>query len=137
MAADHNMVSLVGRLTRDPELRQTAGGTSNVRLGLGVTRRRKDSSGEWGDAPSYFDIEVFGKQAESIAQYTRKGSQVAVSGELEQQRWETPGGDKRSKVVVIASSVQFLGSRSDNQGPSVSPNDAVSVPTDDDDPIPF
>jgi len=107
-----NVVVLIGNLTRDPELRATAGGTSVCKLGLAVTERAKDpATGEWGERPNYFDIDVFGAQAESCAQYLTKGRQVAVEGRLRWRSWETPEGQKRSAVSVVANTVQFIGPR--------------------------
>ena len=112
MAGSVNVVVLVGNLTRDPELRATGGGTSVCRLGLAVNERTKDpTTGEWGERPNYFDIDVFGAQGENCAQYLSKGRQVAVEGRLRWRSWETPEGQKRSAVSVVANSVQFIGPR--------------------------
>ena len=112
MAGSVNVVVLVGNLTRDPELRATGGGTSVCRLGLAVNERTKDpATGEWGERPNYFDIDVFGAQGENCAQYLSKGRQVAVEGRLRWRSWETPEGQKRSAVSVVANSVQFIGPR--------------------------
>jgi len=103
---------LVGNLTRDPELRHTGGGTAVCSLRLAVNTRRKDgATGEWTDKPNYFDIAVFGNQAESCAQYLSKGRPVAIDGRLDWQEWEAQDGTKRSKVEIIAEGVQFLGGR--------------------------
>jgi len=107
-----NVVVLVGNLTRDPELRATGGGTSVCKLGLAVNERAKDpTTGEWGERPNYFDIDVFGAQAESCAQYLAKGRQVAIEGRLRWRSWETQDGQKRSAVSVVANNVQFIGPR--------------------------
>ena len=112
MAGSVNVVVLVGNLTRDPELRATTGGTSVCRLGLAVNERTKDpTTGEWGERPNYFDIDVFGGMGESCAQYLTKGRQVAVEGRLRWRSWETQEGQKRSAVSVVANTVQFLGPR--------------------------
>jgi len=118
VAGSVNVVVLVGNLTRDPELRATPGGTSVCRLGLAVNERTKDpATGEWGERPNYFDIDVFGAQGESCAQYLTKGRQVAVEGRLRWRSWETQEGQKRSAVSVVANSVQFIGPReSGSQG---------------------
>ena len=118
MAGSVNVVVLVGNLTRDPELRATGGGTSVCRLGLAVNERTKDpATGEWGERPNYFDIDVFGAQGENCAQYLSKGRQVAIEGRLRWRSWETPEGQKRSAVSVVANSVQFIGPRdSGSQG---------------------
>jgi len=110
--ANINRVVLVGNLTKDPELRHTGGGTAVCNLRLAVNTRRKDNStGEWTDKPNYFDVAVFGNQAESCAQYLSKGRPVGVDGRLDWQEWEAQDGTKRQKVEIIAESVQFLGGR--------------------------
>jgi single-strand DNA-binding protein len=112
MAGSVNVVVLVGNLTRDPELRATGGGTSVCKLGLAVNERAKDpATGEWGERPNYFDIDVFGAQAEACAQYLTKGRQVAVEGRLRWRSWESQDGQKRSAVSVVANTVQFIGPR--------------------------
>ncbi len=112
MAGSINVVVLVGRLTRDPELRQTPGGQSVCRLGVAVNERTKDpTTGEWGERPNFFDIDVFGAQGENCAQYLTKGREVAIEGRLRWRSWETQDGQKRSAVSVVANSVQFIGPR--------------------------
>ncbi len=111
--ASINRVVLVGNLTRDPELRQTPTGKSVCTLGLAVNDRYKNDAGEWVDKPNYFDIVVWGAQAESCERYLSKGRPVAVDGRLSSRAWEAQDGSKRSKVEVIASTVQFLGGRQD------------------------
>jgi single-strand DNA-binding protein len=110
--ANINRVVLVGNLTRDPELRHTGGGTAVCSLRIAVNTRRKDgATGEWTDKPNYFDVAVFGNQAENCAQYLSKGRPVGIDGRLDWQEWEAQDGTKRSKVEVIAETVQFLGGR--------------------------
>ncbi len=117
MPSSVNVVVLVGNLTRDPELRATAGGTSVCKLGLAVNERAKDpATGEWGERPNYFDIDVFGAQGESCAQYLTKGRQIAVEGRLRWRSWETQDGQKRSAVSVVANTVQFIGPREGGGG---------------------
>ncbi len=107
MANDINVVMLVGRLTRDAELKYTNTGTAVCNFSLAVNRRKR-SGEQWTDEVSYFDIVLWGKQGEAIHQYLGKGKQVAVSGELRQDRWEQDG-QNRSKVKITASNVQLLG----------------------------
>jgi single-strand DNA-binding protein len=115
--ANINRVILTGNLTADPELSTLPSGTSVCRLRLAVNRRYKDqSSGEWSEKPNYFDIKVWGAQGENCAQYLSKGRPVAIDGRLEWSEWESQDGGKRSKVEVVADTVQFLGSRGDNEG---------------------
>ena len=111
-----NRVVLVGNLTRDPELRHTPSGTAVCNLRLAVNTRRKDETGQWVDKPNYFDITVWGNQGERCAQYLSKGRPVGVDGRLEWREWETPEGNKRQAVDVVADTVQFLGGRGDGEG---------------------
>src|SRR5512133_2317306 len=114
--ANINRVVLVGNLTKDPELRHTPSGTAVCKLRLAVNTRQKDANGNWGDKPNYFDVTVWGNQGESCAQYLSKGRPVGVDGRLDWREWEAQDGSKRQAVEIIANSVQFLGSRSDNPG---------------------
>jgi single-strand DNA-binding protein len=117
MAASINRVVLVGNLTRDPELKQTPGGTPVCSLRIAVNSRRKDESGQWADKPNYFSVSVFGNQAESCAQYLSKGRPVAIDGRLDWREWQSQDGSKREAVEIVAESVQFLGSRGDAAAP--------------------
>ncbi|MBE0429359.1 MAG: single-stranded DNA-binding protein [Thermoleophilia bacterium] len=116
--ANINRVVLTGNLTRDPELRQTPNGKSVCTLGLAVNERYKNEAGEWVERPNFFDIVVWGAQAENCERYLSKGRPVAVDGRLSYRSWEAQDGSKRSKVEVVANTVQFLGSRQD-QGAAV------------------
>jgi single-strand DNA-binding protein len=113
MAGDINRVTLVGRLTRDPELRHLPSGTPVLQLGLAVNGRQKDEAGNWTDKPNFFDVKVFGNQAEMLANHLAKGRRVGIDGRLDWSSWEAQDGGKRSKVEVIANTVQFLDSRGD------------------------
>jgi len=113
-ATNINRVVLTGNLTRDPELRSTASGMSVCSLRIASnTRRKNQATGEWEDKPNFFDVTVWGAQGENCAQYLSKGRPVAVDGRLEWSEWEAQDGGKRSKVEVVADTVQFLGSRGD------------------------
>ena len=116
MPANINRVVLVGNLTRDPELRHTPGGTPVCSLRIAVNSRRRDESGQWVDKPNYFDVSVFGNQAESCAQYLSKGRPAAIDGRLDWREWDAQDGTKRQAVQIIAESVQFLGGRGDDFG---------------------
>jgi single-strand DNA-binding protein len=108
-----NRVVLTGNLTRDPEL-SAAGSLSICKLGIAVnTRRKNGETGNWEEKPNYFRVTVFGRQAESCAQYLKKGRPVAIDGRLEWSQWETKEGQKRESVDIIADTVQFLGGRDD------------------------
>lgn len=105
--AGFNKIILMGNLTRSPELRFTPSGTAVATLGLAVGRKYKQGE-ELKDEVCFVDIVVFGKQAESAAQYLDKGQGVIIEGRLQQRRWETEDGQKRSKHEVVAQSVTFL-----------------------------
>lgn len=107
MANDINIVTLVGRLTRESELKYTSGGTAVCKFSLAVNRKKR-SGDQWSDEVSYFDVVLWGKQGEALQQYLGKGKQVAVTGELRQNRWEQDG-QSRSKVEVVANNLQLLG----------------------------
>lgn len=133
--ASYNKVILMGNLTRDPEKRYTDGGMCIVNLSIAVNRRVKKQN-EWVEEASFFDIVVFGTQAENCAKYLAKGRPILVDGELRQRRWEAPDGAKRSKVEVTANMVRFLGSRPEGAAPAEEDADSAPPPIDDDD-IPF
>jgi single-strand DNA-binding protein len=112
VAGSINSVVIVGNLTRDPELRATPSGTSVCSLRIAVNDRVKDpTTGEWGDKPNYFDVDVFGGQGERCSQYLARGRQVAVSGRLRWREWEAQDGSKRQAVSIVADNVQFIGPR--------------------------
>lgn len=117
MAGDINRVTLVGRLTRDPELRHLPSGTPVLQMGLAVNGRQKDEGGNWTDKPNFFDVKVFGNQAEMLSMHLAKGRRVGIDGRLDWSSWEAQDGSgKRSKVEVVANTVQFLDSRGDGEG---------------------
>jgi single-strand DNA-binding protein len=141
-----NRVVLVGNLTRDPELRHTPSGTAVCNLRLAVNTRRKDETGQWVDKPNYFDSPVWGNQGERCAHPLSTRRPVGVDGRLEWREWETPEGNKRQAVDVVADTVQFLGGRGDGEGGGGGgyiPADATPTPAGDfptsptDDDIPF
>jgi len=102
-----NKVILIGNLTRDPELRYTPSGTPVVNFPLAVNRRYRQAD-EPKEEVCYVDIVVFGRQAEHCGQYLNKGDGAIVDGRLQQRRWETDDGQKRSKHEVVAQTVTFL-----------------------------
>ncbi|MCW2973356.1 MAG: Ssb [Thermoleophilia bacterium] len=153
--SDLNHVVLVGRLTRDPEVRHTSGGMPIVSMGLAVNGRQKDAaSGQWTEKPNFFDIKFFGDRFEKLATHLEKGRRVGVDGRLEWSQWESEG-QKRSKVEVIGNELQFLDGRGDEgsgsggaarqqfqaSGGDVAPDTSDFVPvgaaSHDDDDIPF
>ncbi len=110
-SSDINSVTLVGRLTRDADLRYTQGGMAVASLSVAVNRSRKDND-QWISEANFFEISYFGKAAESTKPYLTKGKQIAIQGYLKQDRWEKEG-QKFSKVTIVANSLELLGGRSD------------------------
>ncbi|MCR5761195.1 MAG: single-stranded DNA-binding protein [Sphaerochaetaceae bacterium] len=108
MANDINVVVLVGRLTRDCDIRSTQSGMSVCRFSVAVNRRKKTGD-SWGDEANFFDVVLMGKSADSLRSYLTKGRQVSVEGELRQSRWEQDG-QSHSKIEIIANNVQLLSS---------------------------
>lgn len=108
--ASLNKVLLMGNLTRDPELRRTTTGTAVCRMGLAVNRRYTTAQGEVRDEPCYIDVDVWGRSAEACAQNLRKGSSAFVEGRLRMDQWEDKAsGQKRSRLLIQAENVQFVG----------------------------
>ena len=109
--ANLNHVVLVGRLTRDSDLKYTNGGMAISKFSLAINRRKK-SGDQWVEEANFFDITIFGTTAENLNQYLVKGKEVAVDGELRQSRWEQDG-QPRTKVEVVANNIQLLGGKSE------------------------
>lgn len=115
-----NRVIISGNLTRDPELRSTAGGLPVLGFGVAVNDRRKNQqTGEWEDYPNFIDCTMFGARAESLSRYLSKGTKVSIEGKLRWSQWERDG-QKRSKLEVIVDEIEFMNSR-----PAASPAAAV------------
>lgn len=120
MARSFNQVTLMGNLTRDPELRQIPSGQSVCSFSLALNRSYKGSDGNWQEATDYVDVVAWGPLGERVTQYVTKGRPVLVSGRLQSRQWEQDG-QKRNKLEVVANDVTFLGGRGeggDNSGGS-------------------
>ena len=120
---DINSVTIVGRLTKDigtdpngRDFQYTQGGICIARISIAVNRARKQADGSWGDEAHFFDVTVFGKTAENLRQYLTKGRQIAVSGHLQQERWQDQNGNNRSRVSIVADNVQLVGGGQQNGG---------------------
>lgn len=101
-----NSVTLIGNVTRDPEVRYTPNGAAVAEFGLAVNRRWQNrQTQEWEEQVSFFDCKVWQDQAEHVADSIKKGHRVIVSGRLEQRSWETDNGEKRSKIEVVCDEV--------------------------------
>lgn len=109
--ASFNKVILVGNLTRDPELRYTPKGMAIAKLGLAVNRTWRNEAGETKEEVTFVDVDVFGRTAENVGQYMRKGRPILIEGRLKLDQWDDKQtGQKRSRLGVVAETVQFLGS---------------------------
>jgi single-strand DNA-binding protein len=107
--ASFNKVLLMGNLTRDPELRYTPKGTAIAQLGLAVNRQWKTESGETKEEVTFVDVDAFGRQAEVIGQYLKKGRPIFIEGRLKLDTWDDKQtNQKRSKLKVVLESFQFL-----------------------------
>jgi len=150
--ANYNKVLLIGNLTRDPELRYTPSGTAVCDFGLAVNRRRRGQDGESRDETCFVDITAWGRQAEVINEYCRRGRAIFVEGRLQLDSWQTQDGQRRSKLKVVLEGFQFLGARGDasredparRAGPVSRPEPAPEAPAEEgegfhpgDDDIPF
>ena len=121
--ASENQVTIVGNLTRDPELRYTPNGAAVVKLGVAVSRRVRDESGQWKDADtSFFDVTAWRSLAENIAESLTQGTRVVVVGRLRTNSWETAEGERRSKVEIeadeVAPSLRWATAKPERQGRS-------------------
>lgn len=107
--ADINRVNMVGRLTRDAQMKYTGGGMAICEFSLAINNRRKQGD-EWVDEANFFDVTVFGRQGEAIQRYLTKGKQVGIDGRLKQDRWQDKeSGQNRSKISIIADNIMLLG----------------------------
>jgi len=155
MAASLNKVLLMGNLTRDPEVKYTPKGTAVGDLAIAINDSYKAQDGTIKETVTYVDIEVWGRTAENCKQYLSKGRPIFVEGQLRLDQWETPQGEKKSRMKVRADRIQFLGGGGGREGgggerraapggdterPAARPASTVSEdrpPMPDDDDIPF
>lgn len=133
-----NRVVLTGNLTRDAELKQTSGGMAIVKMRLAVNDRRKNAqTGQWEDSPNYIDVTMFGSRGEAVSRFLGKGKQIAVEGKLRWSEWESPAGEKRSKVEVVADDIELLGGRDSGAAPRAASPAAEPAEEFDGEDIPF
>ena len=145
--ASFNKVILVGNLTRDPELRYTPKGTAIAKIGLAVNRVWTNEAGEKKEEVTFVDVDVFGRTAENVGQYMRKGRPILIEGRLRLDQWDDKQtGQKKSKLGVVADTVQFLGGKGDRSsdgGAKKKPQEkgetylSPGEPTTSDDDLPF
>ena len=119
--SNYNKVILVGNVTRDPELKFSTKGMPIGRLGIAVNRKWKSESGEQKEEVTFVDVDCFGKQAETVGQYLKKGRSVLIEGRLKLDQWDDKAtGQKRSKLGVVMESFQFIGGKDQAAAPSSS-----------------
>lgn len=142
--ANYNRVLLMGNLTRNPEIRYTPSGAAVADLGLAINENFKNKAGETVEQTCFVEVVVWGRQAETSAEFLHKGSSVFVEGRLQFDQWENQEGEKRSKLRVRADRVQFLGTPGKSTEVSAEPAASVpqeasesSAPPADDDDVPF
>ncbi len=121
-----NRVTISGNLTRDPQLRSTAGGMAVLSLGVAVNDRRKNpATGEWEDFPNFVDCAMFGNRAEKLAPYLAKGTKVAVEGKLRYRSWnDQQTGQKRSALEVVIDELEFMSGQQRQAAPARAPQQA-------------
>ena len=146
--ANFNKVILIGNLTRDPELRYTPKGMAIAKIGIAVNRSWKSETGEMKEEVTFVDVDAFGRTAENIGQYFKKGRPIFIEGRLKLDQWEDKQtNQKRSKLGVVLETFQFMDSKGagDGDGPRPSrpssaakppPSDGDAPPPEDDD-VPF
>jgi single-strand DNA-binding protein len=120
--ANFNKVILAGNLTRDPELRYTPKGLAIAKIGLAINRNWTSETGEKKEEVTFIDVDAFGKQAETIGQYLKKGRPILIEGRLRLDQWDDKQtGQKRSKLGVVLEGFQFLDSGNRQEGAAEAP----------------
>lgn len=125
MAKDFNQAIVMGNLTRDPEMRNTPSGQNVTSFSVATNRSWQDQSGERKDAVEYHNIVAWGKLAELVNEYLKKGRKVLVSGRLQTRSWDAEDGSKRQRTEIVANDINFIGGQS--EGGDFSPEDSKST----------
>lgn len=131
-----NKAILIGNLTRDPELKALPSGAKVASFGLATNRTYKTQDGEKREEVEFHNIVVFGRMAENVAQYMRKGSQILVEGRIQTRSWESSDGQKKYRTEIIAETIQFGNKSRSEMGPKVDepePDEGAEIETDDGD----
>ena len=124
--ASFNKVILMGNLTRDPELRSTASGSSVCRFTIACSRSFKGQDGSPREETAFIDCDAWGRTAETISKYCQKGRPILVEGRLRQDKWDDKNtGEKRTKLVVVVENFSFVGGRGDSAESGYSPDDGT------------
>jgi len=123
-----NRAIIVGNLTRDPELRSLPSGVQIATIGVATNRVWKDKSGAKQESTDYHNVVVFGRQAQTSAQYLRKGASVLVEGRMQTRSWDAADGTKKYRTEIVADRIQF-GPRRDSSAPAATTNNAKEDPS--------
>ena len=126
MSKGLNQVTILGNLTRDPDLRQTPSGQSVTNFSVALNRSYKDATGEWQEATDFIDVVAWAALGERVNTYLGRGSRVLVTGRLQSRSWEQDG-QKRNKVEVLAGDVIFLDNRNESEGASSSTSEKTTL----------
>ena len=113
-----NKAILIGNLGADPEMRTTAGGMTVGNLRLATSDRRKDRDGNWTDHTEWHTVVCFGKTAENVGRFCRKGKQIFVEGRIQTRKWQDKDGRDRWSTEIVADNIRFLGGREGSDGGS-------------------
>ena len=114
---NYNKVMLMGRLTRDPEVRYSANGTAITNIGLAVNRNWRNQDGQTQEEVTFVDVTAFGKRGEAVGQYLKKGRPIFIEGHLRMEQWDDKQtGQKRSKLAIIMDAFEFIDSRGEGEG---------------------
>ena len=123
-----NKAIIYGNLTRDPELKSLPSGIQVATLAVATNRRFKDKNGTWTETPDYHNVVVFGKQAETVSQYLKKGSGIFVEGRMQTRSWDAADGQKKYRTEIVADRVQF-GPKGGSTGGGPSSRSGDSAPS--------
>lgn len=137
MATDFNRVILIGRLTRDVDLRQIPSGTSIASFSIANNRSYVTGNGEKREEVSFFNCILWGKQGEAFAKYVKKGHRVAIEGRLQQRTWQDKDGNNRSTTEVVADAFQFLEARQDGGRQDTGGYNSASISPQQNSPAPY
>lgn len=122
-----NSVQLIGNLTRDIELKVFNTGAKVARFSIAVNRKRKNANGQYEDETCFIEVETWGRTAEVVSEFLKKGSKIGVSGYLKQESWTEKDGAKRSKHIVILEKLDFLDTKAGNESPAPQPQQIQQV----------
>jgi len=126
-----NKVLIIGRLGKDPDMRYAPSGTAIASFSVATNHSVKDAEGSWNEQTEWHNVKTFGRQAEFVGEYLKKGRQVFVEGRLQTSSWEDQSGQKKYRTEIIASNVQFIGSKSESEASGPAPAKDEPAPAED------